>query len=76
MVGAVCYGIIFGTLFRSSRKGNALALVIYAGLAMSLFSQGYGPETLALEFSGNLKYVLATVAVFYLSRKQMSPVSS
>ncbi|ELG88693.1 hypothetical protein A311_02657 [Escherichia coli KTE146] len=55
--GAIFYGIIYSSIYLLAKKGNPVALLIYAVLAISLFTSFFA-ETLITNLAGNVKVVI------------------
>jgi len=68
ILGAVFYGLFFSILYFSSRKQAGFALVLYSGYSIALATQFIG-ELLFTFFSGNLHFLIYSIAVFLASRK-------
>ncbi|HCU0293895.1 TPA: oligosaccharide repeat unit polymerase [Citrobacter sedlakii] len=55
--GAILYGVIYSTIYLLAKKGNPLALLIYASFAIGLFTSFFA-ETLITNLAGNIKVVI------------------
>ena len=66
--GAILYGIVFSCLYFLSVKGKGWALVLYSGYSICLVAQFIG-ELLIINFSGNVQFLVYTMAIFIVSRR-------
>lgn len=57
--GAMLYGIIFAFIYASAKQGNPVSILIYAVLAVSMFTS-FLTETLITNLAGNIKLIICT----------------
>jgi oligosaccharide repeat unit polymerase len=72
IVGALFYAVLYGGLYKKARSGNSLALILYAGFAVSLVTQIFA-ETLIMNLSGNLQFALLAALIMLISRREPCP---
>ncbi len=55
--GAILYGMIFAFIYGSAKQGNPVSILVYAVLAVSLFTS-FLTETLITNIAGNIKLIV------------------
>jgi len=55
--GAMLYGVIFAFIYGSAKQGNPVSILIYAVLAISMFTSFFA-ETLITNLAGNIKLII------------------